>query len=183
MKKSLILATTAIAAAAALRLYAQGPAQAAAPTPAQPNAAAPQPRFACPGCGMMRRRGPAAMMPARGFQGGPAGIACRAAALGLSEEQKAKLLAIQKEARKKALAVLTPEQRKKLEKLQPMAMMQGMPQAGRGMRGMMMQRRMGRGMMMRGRRGGKMRMRRNCGMCPMMLQGAAGPATPPAPAQ
>jgi len=97
---------------------------------------------------------------------GPAAIYSQAADLGLSGEQKAKLLGIENEARTKALAVLTPEQRKKLGKIpdKPMAMMQMCQQMGP----MMMKSMPG----MKGGKGGPMM------MCPMMkkMGGAAGGA-------
>ena len=60
------------------------------------------------------------------FMDSPCAIYGQAAALELSDEQKARLLEIENEARKKALAVLTPEQRKKMGDLpdKPMAMKQ-----------------------------------------------------------
>lgn len=96
---------------------------------------------------------------------GPAAIYSQAADLGLSGEQKAKLLGIENEARTKALAVLTPEQRKKMGKIpdKPMAMMQMCQRMGPMMKSMPG---------MKGGKGGPMM------MCPMMkkMGGAAGEA-------
>lgn len=66
---------------------------------------------------------PKADMPTTGC---PSAIYAQAEALGLSEEQRTKLIEIQKQARENALAVLTPEQRKKMAATSdtPMAMMQ-----------------------------------------------------------
>ncbi len=60
------------------------------------------------------------------FMDSPCAVYGQAAALGLSDEQKAKLIEIENEARKKALAVLTPQQRKKMGDVpeKPLAMMQ-----------------------------------------------------------
>ena len=121
--------------------------------------------------GMMRKAGmdPATMkrmqvmMQAPIFMDSPCAVYGQAAALELSDEQKAKLVEIENEARKKALAVLTPEQRKKMGDIpdKPMDMMQ--------MRAKMMP-------MMQKMMGGKDGKGGPTMMCPMM-RGTAGGGT------
>jgi len=81
-------------------------------------------RHADGGRGTMNRM--RVMMHAPIFLNGPYAIYGQAAALKLSEEQKARLMEIAREARRQALAVLTEEQRKKLGDVpdKPVSMMQ-----------------------------------------------------------
>jgi len=106
------------------------------------------------------------------FMDSPGAIYGQATALGLSDEQKSKLMKIEIQARKKALAVLTPQQRKKMGDIpeKPLAMMQIFRQMCARMMPMMQK-------MMTGKGGPMM-------MCPMMQMmggqaGASGPRTKP----
>lgn len=106
------------------------------------------------------------------FMDSPCAIYGQTTALGLSDEQKSKLIEIENQARKKALAVLTAEQRKKMGDIpdKPMAMMQICRQMCARMMPMMQK-------MMAGKGGPMM-------MCPMMQMmggqaGASGPSTKP----
>ena len=93
---------------------------------------------------MMRRC--QAMMFAPVFLDSPAAIRGQAESLGLSDEQKQKLLDIEKEARQKARSVLTEEQTNKMGEIPdtPMAMMEMCQQMSAKMMPMM-QRMMGGG--------------------------------------
>ncbi|MGC8604218.1 MAG: hypothetical protein ACP5VS_11070 [Desulfomonilaceae bacterium] len=115
---------------------------------------------------MMRRC--KTMMSAPVFMDSPAVISGQAGSLGLSNEQKQKLLDIEKEARHKARSVLTEEQTKKMGEIpdKPMAMME-MCQQMCGKMMPMMQKMMGGG----GPQGGQM-------MCPMMQMMMGGQNAP-----
>ncbi len=97
----------------------------------------------------------------------PRAIYAQAEALGLSEEQRTKLIEIQEQARKNALAVLTPEQRKTLAAIPdtPMAMMQACRQKCAKKMPKMQKMMSGKG------KGGTM-------TCPMMTPAGAGGAAP-----
>ena len=106
------------------------------------------------------------------FMDSPCAIYGQATALGLSDEQKSKLMEIENQARKKALAVLTPQQRKKMGDIpeKPLAMMQICRQMCARMMPMMQK--------MKAGKGGPMM------MCPMMQMmggqaGASDPSTKP----
>ncbi|MDR3603228.1 MAG: hypothetical protein P4L38_01245 [Syntrophaceae bacterium] len=115
---------------------------------------------------MMRRW--KAMISAPVFMDSPAAISGQAEALGLSDDQKQKLLDIEKEARQKARSVLTEEQTKKMGDItdKPMAMME-MCQQMCGKMMPMMQKMMGGG----GPQGGQ-------NMCPMMQMMMGGQNAP-----
>lgn len=117
---------------------------------------------------MMRRC--QAMMFAPVFLDSPAAIRGQGESLGLSDEQKQKLLDIEKEARQKAKTVLTEEQIKKMGEVpdKPMAMMEMCQQMSTKMMPMMQK------MMGGGPQGGPMM----CPMCPMMRMMMGGQDTP-----
>lgn len=105
------------------------------------------------------------------FLDSPSAIRGQAESLGLSDEQKQKLLDIENEARKKAKAVLTEEQIKKMGEIpgKPMAMMEMCRQMSAKMMPMMQKMRGG------GSPGRQPMM--ICPMCPMMkMMGGQGPA-------
>ena len=116
---------------------------------------------------MMRRC--QAIMFAPVFLDSPAAIRGQAEALGLSDEQKQKLLDIENEARQKAKTVLTEEQVRKLGEVpeKPMAMMEMCQQMSSKMMPMMQK--------MMGSQGSPMMM---CPMCPMMRMMMGGQETP-----
>ena len=127
----------------------------------------------CPMCGMAMTQktgpGPAMMKHTRVlmrtpiFLDSPYAIHAQAAELGLSKEQKEKLVDIENEARKKAVAVLRPEQRKKMGDIpdKPLVMTQMCQQMCAGMAPMMHK---------RAGKGGAMMM---CPMMQMMSEQAA----------
>lgn len=117
--------------------------------------------------GMMRRC--QAMMFTPVFLDSPFAIRGQAEALGLSDEQKQKLLDVENEARQKAKTVLTEEQIKKLGEVldKPMAMMEMCQKMSSKMMPMMQK--------MMGSQGSPMMM---CPMCPMMRMMMGGQDTP-----
>jgi len=118
---------------------------------------------------MMRRC--QAMMFAPVFLDSPAAMRGQAESLGLSDEQKQKLLDIEKEARQKAKTVLTEEQIKKMGEVpdKPVALMEMCQQMSTKMMPMMQK------MMGGGSQGQPMMM---CPMCPMMRMMMGGQDTP-----
>ena len=136
MKRMIVLSMVGVVSLTAYALAQQAgdtPKPQAATTQAQGPTASPQGMMMrC--MGMMQKAGmdPAmmkrmqVMMQTPIYIDSPSAICGQAAALNLSDEQKARLVEIGNEARKMALAVLTPEQKKKLGGIpqKPMAMMQ-----------------------------------------------------------
>jgi hypothetical protein len=106
------------------------------------------------------------------FLDSPSAIRGQAESLGLSDEQKQKLLDIENEARQKAKTVLTEEQVKKLGEIpdKPMAMMEMCQQMSAKMMPMMQK-------MMDGGSPGQQPMMM-CPMCPMMRMMMGGQDTP-----
>lgn len=155
MKRMILLSIVGVSA---LAVYALAQGTAGTPEPSATAQAQPAEsmmarcRAMMQGSGMDRSamRCMRAMMQAPIFPDSPSALYGRADDLGLSDEQKARLMEIETEARPKALAVLTDEQRKKVGDIpdKPATMMQmcqqmcgemkpQMPAGGRG-RPMMM---------------------------------------------
>ncbi|MEW6136917.1 MAG: Spy/CpxP family protein refolding chaperone [Thermodesulfobacteriota bacterium] len=133
---------------------------------------------------MMRRC--QAMMFAPVFLDSPAAIRGQAESLGLSDEQKQKLLDIENEARQKARSVLTEEQIKKMGEVpdKPIAMMEMCQQMSAKMMPMMQQMMPMMQKMMSGGSPGQQPMMM-CPMCPMMrmMMGGQGAAQGSEPKQ